>query len=223
MSVTLDLTTGSYLLFRLLPFLVATVLSLAPLMVFSWKGLVYLCLLLATLAAASFLGPTAGAALERVLGGVLGSSSGSSEEEARGAQAAQINAVCSAFVLGAGAQPYSAAAPLDLALLSFSTLYLFYFIAQNGLGQMYRAVQVLFPAMTAAYLTFLLRNGCTSVARALTAVLVGGAGGWLGGMFVRDAYPSLMYFAAPTSRQSCTRVSDEVYTCRGGDPNQNAD
>lgn len=226
MSVPLDLTTASYLLFRLLPFLVATVLSLAPLLVFSWKGAPYLGLLLLTLVASSALGPMLTRGFDGAFSWMIMSwmpPSWMPSSWMPGAASTRVDAVCSAFVLGAGTEPYSVAAPLDVALLSFSTLYLFYFIERNRLGQIYRGLQVVFPLLTTAYLAFLMRHGCTSFNRALSALLVGGLGGWLGAAFVAKHYPSLMYLAAPTSRQSCTRVSDTVFTCRGGDPNQNAD
>lgn len=215
MSVVLDLTTGSYLLFRLMPFLVATVLSLAPLLVFSWKGVPYLCLLLATLALSSVLGPAAEAVLRKVFpflnyGGGFRS-------------AAHINAVCSAFVLGSGAQPYSVAAPLDVTLLAFSGAYLLYFIVRNGLGEVYRSLQAFFLLIAIAYTVFLRYNECTTMVSIFIALALGSCGGYLGGAFVAKHFPSLMYLAAPSSRQSCARIDDETYTCRGGDRNTNAD
>lgn len=222
-TTSLDLASVSYLLFRLLPFLVATVLSLAPLMVFSWKGAPYLALLMLTLAVCSALGARVTSLLYAIGGAVsslFGVSSSSAPPEFT---AGPLNPVCTSFVIGHGSQPYSAAAPLDLALLVFSTLYLFYFISRNDLGQYYRLVQVFFPVATFAYGLFLWRNSCADPVHLFVAILLGATGGWLGGMFVADTFPRLMYLAAPSSRQSCTRVKDDVFTCRGGDPNRSAD
>jgi hypothetical protein len=229
-TATLDLASVSYLLFRLMPFLVATVLALAPLMVFSWKGAPYLALLMLTLALTSALGARVtaltsalGARVTALISAVLGrinSDWGVSSESTTGVR---FNPVCTSFVIGHGSQPYSAAAPLDLALLAFSTLYLFFFIEHNDLGQYYRPVQIFFPSATFAYTLFLWRNKCVDMVHVFVALLLGAAGGWLGGMFVASTFPRLMYLAAPSSRQSCTRVKDDVYTCRGGDPNRSAD
>lgn len=220
-TATLDLLSVSYLLFRLLPFLVATVLALAPLMVFSWKGAPYLALLMLTLAACSALGARATAIIRAAFHAVRGTTNAANTPEFH---AGAHNPVCTSFVIGHGSQPYSAAAPLDLALLAFSTLYLFFFIERNGLlGQYYRPLQIFFPTATFAYAAFLLSNNCADWVHLSVALLLGATGGWLGGMFVAHTFPRLMYLAAPSSRQSCTRVKDDVYTCRGGDPNRSAD
>ena len=97
-TATLDLASVSYLLFRLMPFLVATVLALAPLMVFSWKGAPYLALLMLTLALTSALGARVTALISAVLGRI-NSDWGVSSESTTGVR---FNPVCTSFVIGHG-------------------------------------------------------------------------------------------------------------------------
>ena len=204
-SFTLDLPSAAYLLFRLLPFLTAAILTLAPALIFSWKGLPYLLLLLLTLTICSATAPFLASVAEAQLPvGRLPSASN----------------VCSSFLLGGGGQaPFSVAAPLDVALMLFTTMYLAHPIHYNGLSQIYLWLAVVFPLVSVGYIAFLASNGCSSWLRIALAAVIGGAGGWISAAFVARFFPGLQYLSAPSSRQSCTRISDTVFTCRSSDSN----
>lgn len=228
MNVELTSRSAMYLAFRLLPFLVATVLALAPLMVFSWKGMPYLIALLVTLAASKVVGGPVGKLLDYVTAQPIALATAQMPKmgPSLGVSAEDMQRTCAAFSLGGGdgGAGYPAAAPLDLVTLMFSTVYLMYFIGRNDLGGAYIGVQVAMPILLAAYGGFMAFNGCVSAGRGLAALAVGGVGGWLAGELVAARFPGLAYLKAPpASGVTCVRTADGILTCHGGDPNHSPD
>jgi hypothetical protein len=228
MNIELTARSAAYLAFRLLPFLIATVLALAPLMVFSWKGLPYLFALLVTLAASKVVGGLLGVGLDYVTAKPIAWVAAQMPQmsSSRGWSAQDMQRTCAAFSLGGGngVAGMPAAAPLDVVTLAFSTAYLMFFIGRNDLGGAYRGVQVIMPLLLAGYCSFMAFNGCMTAGRGVAALAVGGLGGWLTGKLVTARFPGLAYLKAPpASGVTCVRTADGILTCHGGDPNNSPD
>lgn len=222
MAIELTALSAAYLAFRLLPFLVATVLTLAPLLVFSWKGVPYLLALLVTLALTSVFGGPLGRLLEWTTSKLPSWQTTPSSQSLADVQ--EMQRTCAMFSLGGGITAGGAPAPLDMATLAFSTAYLMYFIERNDLGRAYRGVQVIMPIMIAAYGGFMAYKGCVSMGRGVAALAVGGIGGWMAGSIVAARFPGLAYLKAPpASGVTCVRAEDGILTCHGGDPNNSPD
>lgn len=188
----------AYLTFRLLPFLVASVLSLAPMFNHNARGIVYLVGLLLASTATSLSG-------HYML----------SPELTQVAGAASVS--CATFSLDA-TRVYSRT-PLDLSVLGYSTGYLFYCIFANDLVGINLATLVFFPLATCLTLWWLVVNYCFSyVACALSLVASSGLG-VLWAYLVQKRAPGLQYLYTPSNKEACVKQSDGVYKC--SDTNNN--
>lgn len=194
----IDISYLGYLCFRLLPFLVASVLTIAPLFNQNARGVVYLVGLVLT------------TSLTALCGNYL-----LTPEMTQTASVA--SAYCATFALGAR-QTYSHT-PLDLSVLGYSTGYLFYSIIANGLVQINTASLVFFPAAIASTLWWLTANFCFSwVACALALVVSGGAGvAW--GAIVHGQAPKLQYLYMPSNKEVCVKKNDGLFSCSDTDAN----
>lgn len=187
-----DLAYLGYLCFRLMPFLVASVLTTAPLFNQNARGVVYLVgLVLAT-------------SLTTLFGHYILTPD-------MIATASVASASCTTFALSAR-QLYSRT-PLDLSVLGYSTGYLFYSIFANGLAQINTATLVFFPVAILSTIWWLIVNFCFSYVACALALIVSGGAGVAWGAIVHRRAPGLQYLYAPSNKEVCVKQTDGLYKC----------
>ena len=193
-----DVAYLGYMCFRLLPFLVASVLVISPLFNQNARGVVYLVgLVLAT-------------SLTTLCGHYI-----LTPEMMQTASVA--SASCATFALGAR-QVYSRT-PLDLSVLGYSTGYLFYSIFANDLAQINMATLAFFPVAIISTLWWLIINSCFSYTSCALALFVSGGAGVAWAAIVHRRAPGLQYLYAPSNKEVCVKQNDGLYKCSNTNAN----
>lgn len=190
-----------YLAFRLMPFLVAAILSIAPLFNHNVRGLVYLFGMLLSVTSTSVLTYL----LSRIAPDILSSPS------------VNKSAVCNAFSLSSDGT--HSIVPLELAILGYSASYLFYSMIVNGLVQNNIATILFFISAIIGTTYWIYTNSCYTLSACVMATMVSGLFGWLWGYIVKKEMPTRQYLFTQSNRQTCYRKDDSTYVCEDTDAN----
>lgn len=190
-----------YLAFRLMPFLVAAILSIAPLFNHNVRGLVYLFGMLLSVAATSFISYIVNQFAPSIL------------------SASPINpsAACNAFSLSSDGT--KTLVPLELAILGYSAFYLIYSMAVNGLVQNNIATILFFISAIIGTTYWIYTNSCYTLPACLVAIVASGGFGTLWGYIVKKEMPTRQYLFTPSNRQACYRKDDYTFVCEDTDAN----
>ena len=190
-----------YLAFRLMPFLVAAILSIAPLFNHNVRGLVYLFGMLLTVAATSFISYIVSQFAPNILS----------------ASPITPSAACNAFSLSSDGT--KTLVPLELAILGYSAFYLIYSMAVNGLVQNNIATILFFISAIIGTTYWIYTNSCYTLPACIVAVVVSGGFGTLWGYIVKKEMPTRQYLFTPSNRQACYRKDDYTFVCEDTDAN----
>lgn len=190
-----------YLAFRLMPFLVAAILSIAPLFNHNVRGLVYLFGMLLSVTSTSAISYL----LSQVAPSILPIS------------AITDSAVCNAFSLSSDGT--KSIVPLELAILGYSAAYLLYSMIVNGLVQNNIATILFFVSAIIGTAYWIWANSCYTPAACASAIVISGLCGWLWGYIVKKEMPTRQYLFTSSNRQTCYRKDDNTYVCENTDAN----
>jgi hypothetical protein len=195
----MDIYLIAYLTFRLLPFLVAAVLAIAPLANYNMRGFVYLVGLILAVAGTSFVGYFVPTTL------VTPTNTPSTS--------------CDAFSFTVSIDRGYHRVPLDLAILGSSAGYLIYSMTVNGIVSFNIPTLLFFAVAIFGTIYWIATNSCFTWAACVISAIVSGGLGALWGYIVQHHMPHLQYLYTPSNKQTCYKKNDNTYTC--SDTNNN--
>lgn len=193
-----------YLAFRLMPFLVAAILSIAPLFNHNTRGFVYLFGMVMAVAFTSGMSSLLIPFLSHYWPGLANNQ-------------VTPSAVCSAFSLSSDGT--KSVVPLELAILGYSAIYLIYSMTVNGLVQNNIVTILFFTASIVGTIYWIYTNSCYGLVACGLSVVISGLLGALWGYIVQQEMPKQQYLFTPSNRQSCYTKNDRTYACHDTDAN----
>jgi hypothetical protein len=180
-----------YLFFRFAPFIIVSYFTLESIFNQDLKGVIYLVgLLIASVCTI-------------LMGNVIGSSN----------ESPFANAKCTTLTIGNN-QPISTL-PLSQTVFGFTLSYLSYFIGVNNLATQNIPTFIIFPLIILADMVWNTSNGCSSNAKLLAALIIGGLVGVLWAMIIDSTgMVNLTYFSGVSNKAVCSQPSRSMYRCR---------